>query len=401
MLKQLRSKTVTKFVLWAILLLILPAFVLFGTERLTRGDKNVPKFVGMIENKKVSFSDFSQSLTSIRCQILLKYFDNQNALQTLLKNNSFLAKLAWDRLIMVKKARMARIKVSDKEVVNYIRSHPLFIRNDRFDDRMYQYFLKNSLGMYPRDFEEHIRENLMIQKLTDSVTKNIKVNDEEAAREYNRDNAKFKISYALVPVASFTDKVVVKEEDVKDFYEKHKDEFMLQTKDAETKEESRKVAGLDEMKPMIKTALTEKGAMPLALESAKNARDKIIDLMAKDKLTFEAAAAKAGLKAQESQVFAKSDYLEGIGEADTVADKAFSMKQNEVSEPIETRKGVLIFRVTDVQLPDKEKFAKDKENYSKKVLVEKKNIYTEEWLKNLEKTATINIDLNNIERYYK
>ena len=228
MLKVFRNKNVAKIVLWALLILILPAFVLWGTGNLGRGaDKKGPAYVGTIENKKVSFDDFAKSVSSIRCQIVLNYFNNSKALDSLLKNKAFVGKLAWDRLIMLKKAGMARIRVPDSDVIKFITSHPLFLRNGRFDDRVYEYFLKNSLSLYPRNFEELIRETLMIQKLTDSLTKDIKVTDEEVLKDYEMDNSKFKISYILTPTSEFTNKVIApSEEEMKDFYEKNKQDFI-------------------------------------------------------------------------------------------------------------------------------------------------------------------------------
>jgi len=401
MLKVFRNKNVAKAVLWALLILILPAFVLWGTGSLGRSDKKGPAYVGTIENKQVSFEDFARSVTSVRCQIVLNYFDKSKALEQLLKNKPFIGKLAWDRLIMLNKAKMAKIKVPDKDVVKFISSHPLFAQNGRFDDRAYQYFLANSLGIYPRNFEEIIRENLMIQKLNEAITKDVKITDDEVLRAYERDNSKFKIAYILIPLSEFTDKVAASEEEAKDFYEKHKQDFIIQAKDAEGKEGPKKAASFEEMRETIRSFLLENRARPLASEAANKAYDKLNQLMTKNNLSFESAAAKLGLKIQESAPFVKTDYLEGIGEADWVAAMAARMKKDEVSKPVDIQKGVLIFKVAEVQPFSRETFDKDKEDYTKKALVDKKSSSMEDWLKGQEKSASLKIDLNDYEKYYK
>ncbi len=193
MLKVFRNKNVTKMVLWGILILTLPAFVMWGSGSLGGSGKKGPTYVGTIENKKISFDNFANSLESIRCQVILNYYNNSKMLDMILKNKEFLGKLAWDRLIMFMKAKKAGIRVSDREVVAFIGSHPLFSRGGAFDDRAYEYFLRNSLGLAPRSFEELVRKNLMIQKLTDSLTKDITVTDKEVLQNYEGfDPAEFK-----------------------------------------------------------------------------------------------------------------------------------------------------------------------------------------------------------------
>ena len=402
MLKQLRSKAVTKFVLWALLILILPAFVLWGTGNLGGGkDKKGPVYVGTIENKKISFDDFATSITSVRCQIILNYFNNQKSLESLMNNKAFIGKLAWDRLIMLAKARAAKIRIGDSDVIKFITSHPLFIRNGKFDDRVYEYFLKNSLGLYPRSFEEIMRENIMIQKLTDAITKDVNISDAEVLKNYERDNSKFKISYLLIPVADFTGKVKVNEDEIKKFYEEHKKEFMVQTNAADAKKVEKKMASYDEMKETIKTFLSENKARPLVQESANKTYDELNKLMTKNKLSFEAAAAKLKLKTQESVSFVKSEYLEGIGAADWITAAAIKMKKDEISKPADVRKGMLIFKVAEAQPFDQEKFKKEREDYTKQELGNKKNSFVEDWINEREKGAKLNIDLKDYDKYYK
>ena len=402
MLKLFRNKNVTKAVLWGLLILILPAFVLWGSGSLGRSEKKGPTYVGAIENKKVSFENFAQSLTSIRCQIILNYYGTPKSLESLLKNKAFIGKLAWDRLILIKKAQAARMKVPDKDVVKFISSHPIFLRDGRFDSRAYEYFLKNSLGLYPRTFEELVRENLMIQKLTDKITKDITITDAEVMKSYGEFNSRFKISYIFVPSAAFMDKEqVITDSEMRKFYEEHKQDFIAQIKDAEGKEASRRTATFDETKDNIKKFLIEAKARSLALESAGKTYEELRGLMDDKKLSFESAASRLGFKPQESQPFARSDKLEGLGEMGWAAAAAAELKKDEVSKPVEAGAGALIFRVTQTLPFDEEAFKKERGDFTKKALVDKKNLYTEEWITKLEKDAELNIDLGDYEKYYK
>lgn len=401
MLKVFRKKNVARAVLWGILILILPAFVWWGAGSMGSSSKKGPKFAGTIEGERVSFDEFAKSMTGVRCQIVLNYFNQSKTLNTILSNQAFVGKLAWDRLIMTKEAQRAGIKVSDKEVIDFIRNHPLFFRDGRFDERGYDYFLRNSLGIYPRNFEEIVRENLMIQKVTDRLAKNAKATDDEVLRNYEKDNSRFKISYFLVSLDAFKDKTKPSDQEVAKYFEEHKGDFTLQPKNKEGKEEAKRAATFEEVKDGLSAFLAERSARPLALEDAEEARKSIADLMDKDKLSFEAACAKLGLKTQETKFFFRSDYLDGIGEADMVNEEAAKLKTGEVSKPVMARKGVIVFRVSEIEPIDQEKFKKAKEEYEKKTLAEKKTAYIEDWLKDLEKKSDLKIDLKDYDQYYR
>ncbi|MFA6320904.1 MAG: peptidylprolyl isomerase [Candidatus Omnitrophota bacterium] len=401
MLKVFRHKNVTKIVLWAILILILPAFVMWGAGSSGRSDKKGPTYTGLIEGKKISFEDFAQSIMSIRCQIILNYFNNAKVLEALLNNKPFIGKLAWDRLIMVKKARMARIKVSDQEVVNFIGTHPLFLRDGKFEDRAYEYFLRNSLGMYPRNFEELVRENLMIQKLTEQISKDVQVTDEEVLRSYEKLNSRFKISYIFISFASFADKSSISDEEAKNYYETHKQEFVIQKKEIKDKEAVTKVSSFDEVRSDIDSMLAEEKAKPVALDAANKAYGKLQDIINTGNSSFEDAAKKIGLKSQESKVFGRGDYIENVGDGDVVASAAAEMKKDEISKPLETKRGVLIFRVVSTEPFNEELFKKEKDDFTKNTLLIKKNSYVEEWLREQEKNAHLNIDLTDYDKYYQ
>ena len=177
MLKFFRSKNVTKFVLWVIIILILPAFVLFGTERLSL--KKGPKFAGFINSKKVSFDAMYESMIAVRSQLVLNYWNDPDKFREVANDRPFIAKLAWDRLIMLAEAKKNKIAVTDREVANYLRNHPIFLRNGVFDDKLYQYILQYNMGLSPRSFEEIVRDNLKVIKLEALVLKDEKVKEDE------------------------------------------------------------------------------------------------------------------------------------------------------------------------------------------------------------------------------
>jgi len=335
MLKILRHKKVAKIVLWAILILILPAFVIWGVGSVGRSKEKGPTFVGLIGNHKVSFEEFADSLMCMRVQIILNFFDRRQALEKFLNNKELMGKMAWDRLIMVLEAKRYRIRVADAEVVNYIKALPIFCKDGRFDERAYNYLLRNSLGLNPRSFEEMIRGNLAIQKLHNILTKDVKIADGEVLNQYKIDSEKFKIAYALLP------------------------------KDGDKQYED------------------------------------LRGLMEKDNIPFEAAAEKLGLKIEKTGLLSKSDDIVDIGGADQLTDAVAKLKVNDISAPIQIEKGILVFKLLEIQHFDEAKFQKEKDESAKRALEAKKNKFLEDWLRDLESKSVLKIDLKDYEKYYR
>ncbi|MFA5146671.1 MAG: SurA N-terminal domain-containing protein [Candidatus Omnitrophota bacterium] len=414
MLKFFRQKYVSKVIFWGLVILVMPAFVLWGTGNLGGSGEKGPSYVGTIDGRKISFEKLYESMTAMRSILVLNYAGQEKILESFLSNKPFLAKVAWDRLIMLKEAKTHKIDISDREVIDYIRSHPLFIRNGTFDDKIYQHVLRYNIGLTPRTFEEIVRENLAIQKLNDIIAKDIKVTDEEVAQAYRREKEQFKISYILTEYKDLADAAAVEDARAKEYYDLNRNEFVIPLKEGEKEH----FAAFDDVKSSIKSYLAEKDARQLAIKNTDEMREKVVGMMEGDKETFETAASKLNLKVTESKLFSRSDYLDGIGEAWTIADIASTLtgggtppadpaapggakKQEEVSKTTEVRSGALIFRVAEYKGIDEEAFKKDKEVFAKKVMENAKTRIFDEWFKSPSLRANLKIDFKDIDRYYR
>ncbi len=397
MLKFFRNKRIAKIIFWGLVILILPAFVLWGSGSMSRSRGKGPTYVGMVAGKKISFEDLLESMTAIRSQLVLNYFGQTQILDTFLTNRPLIAKLAWDRIIMLREAKRQKIKISDRDVIAYVRSHPIFIRNGSFDSRVYNYALRYSMGLTPRTFEEVVRENLAIMRLQDMLTKEISMSDEEVLNEYKKENERFKISYILIETKAFSDKVTVDDAAISQYYETHKSEFVVAGKEGG---KASALAKLEDVKLSIRAYLAQEEAMALALKEADGLHAKIAGWMAKGG-SFEDAAARSGMKASESAFFARSDYIEGIGEAGPVVDAALLLRSGEISKPLRVRAGVLIFRIAGSQGIDENKFKEEREAFAKKALNKKKGEVLDRWFSTLYLKTNLKIDLEDVEKYYR
>jgi peptidyl-prolyl cis-trans isomerase D len=90
----------------------------------------------------------------------------------------------------------------------------------------------------------------------------------------------------------------------------------------------------------------------LKLQRAQDEAQRIADQVAvnlKKPADFDTVAKPRGLTVAESGLFARDEPIAGLGMAPGVADRAFDMKEGEVSEPIRTPQGFAFITVTGTQ----------------------------------------------------
>ncbi|MFA5499976.1 MAG: SurA N-terminal domain-containing protein [Candidatus Omnitrophota bacterium] len=399
MLKLFRKKIVSKIILWGLLILILPAFVMWGSASMSRSKDKGPTYVGIFDNRKVSFEQLYQAISGVRSQIILSYYNQPQILEALLNNKPMLAKIGWDRILMLEEAKKLRLKALDSEVIATIRSHPLFMRDGTFDEKFYSYILRNNIGLDPRAFEEIVRENILIQKLSAYVTRNLKVTDADVVTEYNKEFSKFKISYVVFDVKDHIDEAKVDEKAVSDFYEKHKNELMLKSNLKGAIPD--RAATFDESRESIEKFLKEVEARKTLKDKSLDIYNKIVELMEKKNATFEKAASELKLKTAASDFFSRSDKIDDIESVPMIANEAAGLKIFEVSKPVEINKGFMIFEVVQKKEPDEEAFKKEKDEYVKKVRAKMADSLMESYLRDLESKATLAIQLDDVEKYYR
>lgn len=219
MLKQLRNKDVAKKIFIALALIIIPAFVLWGTGSMSRTDTGL-QYAGIVAGKKVSNQEYGNSWRAVKNEALMRY-PNFNEIYEQLD----LTGQAWDRLILLREAEKEHIKVSDEEVIKTIQSFQFLSRGGRFDVDAYERLLKNTFQTSPRDFEEDMRGSLKIARLVSNIKEGIGVTDEELLARYKEENDKIKIAYVTLSPKDFADKADVSDEETQEYYKNNSSLF--------------------------------------------------------------------------------------------------------------------------------------------------------------------------------
>src|SRR5436853_2263699 len=89
----------------------------------------------------------------------------------------------------------------------------------------YQHFVTQQLQSSVEHFEEQERNYILQRKLTALVTSNISVTPADIEREYQRQNLKVKLQYAVVSLADLSKQITVTEPEVKAYYQSHKSQY--------------------------------------------------------------------------------------------------------------------------------------------------------------------------------
>lgn len=310
-LKIFRSKKFTKRTLILLLVLIIPAFVLWGVGNLGSG----PELVGKIAGKAVYPRDLANSANGIKTQILFSHGDNFNVFSQILKNRVLINYMAWERLILLNASRGKSPKISNKDVISFISQHPIFQRNGVFDTSAYNYVLRNALSMEPREFEELIRENLGIHFFRQSLLSGIQVTDEEVRKEFDKTSDKVTFSYVFLEALSFLSDVSVSKEEAETYYNENRDEFFEKAK-----------AEVDYIKIDFQDAATRKSAVTKLKE--------ILPILSKDSANFKETAEEYELDYAAPKPFQIDGIPEGVPFFEDFQREAFRLEEGHLSSPI-------------------------------------------------------------------
>lgn len=492
MLNMLRRKKTMKRILWALAIIIIPAFVLWGAGSMSER-RSSHKYVGTIEGRKIPFDDLVKSIQDTQVSLFLIYFNQPEVLRNLRNNRSLLYRVSWENLIMSEKAKKAKISVSDSEVVDFITAFPLFSRGGAFDEKVYKYILRSSLGLGPRAFEESIRVSLVSEKYKEGIVKDITISEEEAREDYKERFEKAKLNYVVIDKAVFKEEAEASEEEIAAYYEENKDSFMepekivlqyiafphteegakekalkdlassyeaMKKRPSEMEDIARdlsltlkktrpfprhgivfemadikgatdiafglrprvdilplldenetgtsyiirvdekipeRIKARSEIEPLILDAIKDKKALEVAKEKAKNIYETGVDrsLSLKNRLKKQKGSEK-GLEIMQTEFISRHDYIDGVGESYELVEMAFKLAINEVSSPVEIRKGFALIEPVEFQPIDEEEFQKEKENHKARALSVKKTEALREWFNKAKSGTTLTADFDKL-----
>ncbi len=355
MLNILRQKGVSKRIIWFIVIIIIISFGFLGTAYLITDQGQQDTSAGKIFGKKVSIEKFDRAYQDVTIQAIIRYGEKFNSIRQFLNLDSE----AWDRLILQHEANKRNIKISDEEVIKAIEEYPFFQRDGQFDSLLYKDILRYVFKIEPRQFEENVRDTLRLGKLVDQETANIELTEQDIFKAFQETHSKVQVSYIFVAPDEFKNQAVSTDEEEKSYYENNKMDFILPA--------SLKVSYVTLNIPTTpnQTADEINAAKDTVLAKAKEIS---ADFSAGD---FEAAAKKNNLTVQTTDYFSPDQPNLTLGWPISTYRDIVNLKTGEVSQPLETGKGISIIKIVDKKESYTPEFAQVQAKVKEAVLIRK------------------------------
>jgi peptidyl-prolyl cis-trans isomerase D len=121
------------------------------------------------------------------------------------------------------------ITISDAMIIEAIRSKPEFQQDGKFSIELYKQFLAQ-LGMSEADFEEAMNDELLMNQVQLAIMLSSFATEAEAARAIELRNQKRDFGYAVIPASKYATVAKVTDEQIQDYYNGHKAQFVVPEK---------------------------------------------------------------------------------------------------------------------------------------------------------------------------
>ena len=353
LIKVILGAIVVVFVFWGV-----------GSFRAQRASR-----VALVNGETITSEEYREAYNNIIEQ-LRKSFGNSlsdDLLKSFQPENRAIEQLISQRLLL-QEAKKLDFSVSEDELSNSIRNIQAFQIAGIFDSRLYQRVL-NSNRLTPEMFEHSQKNSMLTQKLRSLIEDSIKVSNAEAREWFKWNNTSVKINYVVFEPDRFTD-IQSTTSEINTFFDKHKESYKIAAKI--------KVRYLHFDPGLFRSGIviTDEEiseyfeSNPEEFKKPKTVEARHILLKADQSATQEIVEEKRGKilnilkKAREGEDFVQlaKTYSEGptrdtggyLGAfqkeamVGPFAEKAFSMKAGEISEPVRTRFGWHLIKVEKI-----------------------------------------------------
>ena len=378
MLDLIRKKK-ESFIIKAVFALIVLSFIgtIFlvwgkGEEGFSTGGTG---YAAKVDRTTISLEQYQNAYQQLR-DIYQQLFSQAGGLTPELEKQLNIRQAAMDRLIegvlLSKGSKELGIKVSKDEVAAAIAAMPAFQRNGQFDLGLYQQTLKMS-RITPRDFEGGQKNDLMIAKTRKAIMDKVQVSDDDAKAQYHKERDRIVLTYASFSAADLAAQIKLSDAELEQYLEQNADRFKSPEKvsisylllDPSTQVASQQLTGEEQesfyRKNLDRYLGTDNSPLPYETvkarvladakrnKAAKSLFEKAADTLYQNLKTgdLQLIAGKLGVKTTDTSLFTATAPPQGLAGEAALLKKAFELKAGEFGGPLETTKGIYLFKVKE------------------------------------------------------
>lgn len=371
----------------AILGAIIIVFIFWGVGNYGEKQGNM---VAVVNGENITIDEYRNAYENLLEQFRKRFGNNLNdEMIKMFRIKHQALNMLIDRKLMINAAKKLKLRVSQDEVVSAIKNFEAFQTAGTFDKRLYANIL-NRIRTTPDEFEAEQGVALLLNKLRLFITDCVKVSEQEAREWFVWNNSSVKIDYVIFDPESYKD-IDPSDREAAEYFEIHKEEYktepMVKVRYIHFDPENYKpvvtisddeLRNYYEMNPeeFIKPKTvearhilikTDQNDSPEKIEEKKTRALEIQKMAEKDDF------AELARKYSEGPSRDNGGFLGAFTQKDMVkpfADKAFSMKIDEISDPVRTRFGWHIIKLEKINeestIPFKEAAVKIREKITKK-----------------------------------
>ncbi len=254
---------------------------------------------------------------------------------------------AINLLILRKEAERLGITASEEEISEAIKSMPVFAPQGSYDPTRFQNFTNNVLlpnGFNPADLRQLVADNIAFEKIQNLLSANIQASPAEIEEQFEQSYSLIKTARVDFPKKADPDESKITEEEIKEHYEKNKQNLLSDPK--------RKISyvffptpeGLDELSAEErKEKISEHGA----------AVDNFFSALLVDGSEFDKTAKAQGLEVKRTQEFTAANPPQEFGEgAGQLIQEVFGRTlAAPISDPVRAANGFYIINLLAVVEP--------------------------------------------------
>lgn len=364
MLRYLRENTgnwIIKFFLGIIVIV----FVFLGI-----GSMNADKHnrVATVNDHTITFSEYRDAYQRM-IQRLQQQFGSSlddNLIKSLNVKQHAVNSLIDQKILEIEAQRL-KIVVSDEELKQDLLSVKAFQKDGAFDMDLYKRVLGQN-AMTPETFEAMQRNTISNIKLQRMVINGIIVGNQEAQAWYSFNNTKASIDYVLIDPVTFSD-ISAGEEQIRSQYDDHHDLYMSEPKrkvaflvfapedfEGQVKIDETSIRDFYDQNSTRFTTPEQVEASHVLIRVNENADEQTVAKAKEEALIVYEKAVKAEDFSELAKTYsqgpsaASGGYLGRFDKNSMVkpfADAAFAMNPGDISQPVRTRFGWHIIKVTD------------------------------------------------------
>ena len=341
---------------WATFAILVSLFFLLSSDEISRGcsAQNEEKAgVGTLFQKPVMSHEFALA------KLFELGFRSEGSMSR--EGQKRLRERTWKRLAAVRAAHQMGLAVTDEEVATTIHNDPSFAENGVFNRERYAQIVERQLGTDLITFENYVRQELLLRKLTavfgacswmspaeieersrnltdtvqadyvvlsgQTLVPKVKVDDETISRVFAEQKERFKrpekasVLYVTFPISNYLAKIEIPDDEITDYYEDHLSDFQLPAGTNETAEP----APLETVRDQIVRRLIDREASFRARDAADDFVISMTPPPYGKGLTLVAAAKTSGLAVATTAFFSVQEEVPGISAGQDFNEAAFDL----------------------------------------------------------------------------